>query len=34
MPFECKLQNVISQCRNSIFYAKIDDNGIRWGNMG
>jgi len=25
---------VISQCHNSIFYAKINDHGIRWGNTG
>jgi hypothetical protein len=24
----------ISQCHNSIFYAKINDHGIRWGNTG
>jgi len=25
---------VISQCHNSIFYAKIDDRGVRRGNTG
>jgi hypothetical protein len=23
-----------SQCHNSIFYAEIDDHGVRWGNTG
>jgi hypothetical protein len=32
--FERWLQNVISQCHNSIFYAEIDDHGIRQGNTG
>jgi hypothetical protein len=34
MPFERLLRKVISQRHNSIFYAKIDDHGIRWGDTG
>ena len=34
MPFECWLRKAISQCHNSIFYAKIDDHGVRWGDTG
>jgi len=28
------LEKRFPQCHNSIFYAKIDDHGIRWGNTG
>jgi hypothetical protein len=27
-------RKAISQCHNSIFYAKIDDYGVRWGDTG
>ena len=34
MPFERWLQKVISRHHNSMFYSKIDDHGVRLGDMG
>ena len=34
MPYEHQLQKVISAMPQIIFYAKLDDHGIRRGNMG
>jgi hypothetical protein len=34
VPFERLLRKAISQCHNLIFYAKIGDHGVRWGDTG
>ncbi len=34
VPFNASFGTVISQCRNSIIYSKIDDHGVRRGDTG